>query len=114
MVPSATELYCLTANEAVRLLKSGKVSPLELVDAAAVRIEATDAALNALPTVCIDRARAHARRIMKEGRMAKRPAGWLGGLPISVKDLNAVAGVRTTWGSPIFADHIPARSDVMV
>ena len=45
--------------------------------------------------------------------MAPGP-GWLAGLPIAVKDLNDVAGVRTTYGSPIYADHVPARSDIMV
>ena len=39
---------------------------------------------------------------------------WLGGLPIAVKDLNDVAGVRTTYGSPVFSDHVPERSDIMV
>ncbi len=38
----------------------------------------------------------------------------LAGLPIAVKDLNDVAGVRTTYGSPIFADHVPERSDILV
>ena len=37
-------------------------------------------------------------------------AGWLAGLPVSIKDLTDVAGVRTTYGSPIFADHVPAKS----
>jgi amidase len=40
--------------------------------------------------------------------------GMLAGLPIAVKDLNDVAGLRTTYGSPIFADNVPTRSDIMV
>ena len=99
----------MTATEVVGLLKRGEVSPIELVDAAAARIEATDGALNAIPTLCLERARDHARRIMADGAETL-----LGGLPIAVKDLNEVAGVRTTFGSPIFADHIPERSDIMV
>jgi len=109
-----SDLYRLTAIEAVDLLKRGEVSPLELVEAAAARIEATDGALNAMPTLCLDRAREQARRIMAEGRNGDRPAGWLAGLPVAIKDLNDVAGVRTTYGSPIYADHVPERSDVMV
>ena len=106
-----SETWRLSAVDAVDLLKRGEVSPLELVDAAAARIAATDGAINALPILCLDRARDHARRLM-----AKPPAerGLLGGLPIAVKDLNAVAGVRCTQGSPIFADDVPARSDIMV
>ena len=53
-----------------------------------------------------------ADRARASGRDPGRP--WLGGLPIAVKDLNDVAGVRTTYGSPIYADHVPARSDLMV
>ena len=110
----ASELYRLSAAEAVSLLRKGAVSPLELVEASAARIAATDGALNAMPTLCIERARAHAKRIMADGAAGRSDPAWLGGLPISVKDLVPVAGVRTTWGSPLFADHVPARSDIMV
>ena len=48
---AATELHRLSASDAVALLRRGKVSPLELVEAAAARIEATDGHLNALPTL---------------------------------------------------------------
>lgn len=108
------DLYRLTAREAVELLHKGKVSPLELVDAAVARIEATEGQLNALPTLSIERARKHAKRITEKAGNKKGKPGWLGGLPIAVKDLNDVAGVRTTYGSPLFADHVPDRSDVMV
>ncbi|MGZ4149551.1 MAG: amidase [Actinomycetota bacterium] len=104
------ELTRLSACEAVALLHAGDVGPSELVAAALARIEATDGALNAIPTVCAERARAHAARI----EAAEAPAGPLGGLPIAVKDLNDVAGVRTTYGSPIFAEHVPERSDLLV
>ena len=108
------ELWRLGAAEVVDLLRRREVSPLELVDASAERIAATDAHLNAIPTLCIDRARAHARRIMAEDPATERPPGWLGGVPIAVKDLVPVEGVRTTWGSPIYADHVPPRSDIMI
>jgi amidase len=105
----------LTAEEAVRLLKAREVSPLELVDASIARIEAVDGLLNAQPTRCFERAREHARHLMgRKARHTKRPAAWLGGLPITVKDLTAVAGVRTTYGSRIFAQHVPRRSDLLV
>jgi len=109
-----TDLTKLTARAAVDLLRQRKVSPLEMIDAAIARIEATDAPLNALPTLCVDRARAHAKRIMKAGPPAGDNSSWLGGLPIAAKDLNDVAGVRTTYGSPIFADHIPEKSDITI
>jgi amidase len=107
------ELYKLTATEAVRLLKRREVSPLELVDAAAARIEAIDPRLNALPTLCVERAREHARRIMQKPP-SDPPAHYLYGLPIAVKDNTDVEGVRCTSGSRIYADRIAPASDIVV
>jgi amidase len=68
-----------------------------------------------MPTLCLDRARNHARKIMDgKANEAAGEAGWLAGLPVSIKDLNDVAGVRTTYGSPIFANHVPAKSHPLV
>ncbi|MDH3714724.1 MAG: amidase family protein [Gammaproteobacteria bacterium] len=107
------ELYRLTAMQAVRRLRDKQLTPLDLVEAAAARIEAVDGNLNAMPTHCFERAREHAKSLMKASAES-RPAGWLGGLPIAVKDLVDVAGVRTTYGSPIYANHVPQRSDLLV
>ncbi len=106
-------LTSLTAREAVALLHRGEVSPLELIDAALARIGATDGAVNALPTLCPERARDRARALMR-ATPEDPPPGYLHGLPIAVKDLNPVAGVRCTYGSPIFADNVPAESDIGV
>lgn len=107
------ELCRLTATEAVALLKRRQVSPLELVDVAAARIGQTDAVLNAIPTLCLDRARDRARALMAEPR-ADAPEHFLHGLPIAVKDNVEVAGVRCTFGSPIFADNVSTASDPVV
>jgi amidase len=56
-----TDLYRLTATEATALLRRRAVSPLELIDAAAARIASVDPTVNALPTLCLDRARDHAK-----------------------------------------------------
>lgn len=109
-----SELFRLTAREAVRLLRSGEVSPVEMVRASLARIESTDDALNAVPTICAERALAHARSLQGTKPGMGREHTWLGGLPIVVKDLNDVAGVRTTYGSMLFAEHIPDGSDAMV
>ncbi|MDP7344287.1 MAG: hypothetical protein QF767_13185 [Alphaproteobacteria bacterium] len=69
---NASELYRLSAAQAVPLLHEGKISPLELVEASAARITETDGALNAMPTLCIERARTHARRIMANGADGRR------------------------------------------
>lgn len=109
------DLVRLTATEAVARLQRREISPLDLIDAAAERIAEVEPAVNALPTLCLDRARDHARRLMAgQGREAEGEPGWLAGLPVSIKDLTDVAGVRTTYGSPIFRDHIPDKSHPLV
>ncbi|HLJ21739.1 MAG TPA: amidase family protein, partial [Stellaceae bacterium] len=102
-----------TAVEVVELLRKGEVTPSELIDASLARIRAVDPAVNALPTICVEHARDHARRM--GGMKVERGApGWLGGLPIAIKDLMNVTGVRSTSGSPIFADFVPDTSDIQV
>jgi amidase len=105
------ELIKKTACEIVTSLKTLEITPLECLDALEARIADVDGMVNALPTLCFDRARAHARELMKR-RMAER--GILAGLPIPIKDLTDVAGVRCTQGSPIFANRIAEKSDVLV
>ncbi len=108
---SNSELIALSAREAVRLLRAGEVSPVEMVDAAADRIAEVDPQVNALPTLCLDQARDFAKSL---ARPADPASNWLAGLPIVVKDLNEVAGVRTTYGSPVFADYVPDHDELMV
>jgi len=110
-MPSHSELIKADAVTLVDLLQRGEVTPHDLLDALEARIAAVDGAVNALPTLCFDRARAHADRLM---RLPVSERGPLAGLPVPIKDLIAVEGVRTTQGSPIYADHIPARSDILV
>lgn len=107
------ELIRLTAREAVARLGSGEITPLDLIDAAAARIAETDAAVNAMPTLCLERARDRAKALMSAPPPAPG-ADYLHGLPIAVKDLTDVAGVRTTYGSPIYADNIPEASDLSI
>ena len=109
------ELTRLTALDAVARLRQGEVTPLELIDAAAARIAAVEGQVNALPTLCLDRARDHAKRLMSgQAATAEDEPGWLAGLPVVIKDLMDVAGVRTTYGSPLFRDHVPDASHPLV
>jgi amidase len=101
----------MTARAVVGLLERREVTPHDLVEAALERISRVEPAVNAVPTLCPERALARARAI-HDGKVP-RPEdgrGWLAGLPVVIKDLHEVAGVRTTHGSPIFADHVPTRS----
>ncbi|NQV56463.1 MAG: amidase [Rhodospirillales bacterium] len=103
----------LSARDAVTKLKAGEVSPKEMIEAALARIQDVDGKVNALPTLCVDRAVEEAGRLNGDNRDLDA-AGWLAGLPIAIKDLSEVAGVRTTFGSLLYRDHIPSSSDIMV
>src|SRR6516162_4938141 len=100
-----------TACAIVDRLNSGEVTPLDLLDVLEKRIAEVDNKVNALPILCFDRAREHARALMQRP-VAER--GLLAGLPVPIKDLFDVKGVRNTQGSPIFKDRIAERSDIAV
>lgn len=100
-----------TACAVVEKLKAGDVTPLDLLDVLEKRIAEVDGKVNALPTLCFDRARTHAKALMQKPASER---GLLAGLPVPIKDLTAVSGVLTTLGSPIFKDNIPAKSDILV
>jgi amidase len=106
-----SDLFRADACTVVELLRRGEISPRELLAELERRIATVDPAVNALPTLCFDRAYAHADRLV---RMPAAERGLLAGLPVVIKDLADVAGVRTTYGSPIFRDHVPLRSDIVV
>src|SRR6201747_173828 len=100
-----------TACAIVDKLNSGDVTPLDLLDVLEARIGEVDGQVNALPTLCFDRARTRARELMKKPVGAR---GLLAGLPMPIKDLTAFPGVLTTLVSPIYKDTIPAFSDLVV
>jgi amidase len=110
-VSSHQQLLQSTACDIVDRLRRNDISPHDLLDALESRIAAVDNKINALPTLCFDRARRHADALLKKPAAER---GVLAGLPVPIKDLTAVKGVRTTQGSPIFRDHIPAHSDILV
>ena len=100
------DLWRKPATEIVALLKAGDVTPEELLDVLEQRVNQVDGVVNALPTVCWDRAREAAASANRDSILA--------GLPVAIKDLTPVRGVRTTFGSPIFADNVPEHSDYLV
>ncbi len=110
---TSDELIRMTATEAVSRLRARDVSALELVDAAAERIAAVNPQVNALPELCIERARDRAKTPQSQPDAVATPC-WLAGLPIAVKDYNDLAGTRTTYGSPIYRDNVSERSDTTI
>jgi aspartyl-tRNA(Asn)/glutamyl-tRNA(Gln) amidotransferase subunit A len=96
----------LSITRAARALRDGEFSPLELTDAYLRRIEHLNPKVNAYITVTAERARDDARRATGEFAAGK-VRGPLHGIPIAHKDLYETAGIRTTGGSKIHANHIP-------
>ena len=105
-------LCALTATAVVGHLRSGDLTPAELVEASIARIEKVDSAVNALPIKCFERALNLARN-WRVADHADNPKS-LFGLPIAFKDYNHVGVVETTYGSPIFAGDIAPSSDSTV
>ncbi|MAS43179.1 MAG: amidase [Rhodobacteraceae bacterium] len=108
-----TELCDLDAVEARALIGRRAITPVELLDACLARIAAANPALNAITATCFDRARAEAEdaaAAVAEGR----PLGPLHGLPVGIKDLQDTEGLRTTFGSPLFADNVPTADERIV
>ncbi|MBN9430102.1 MAG: amidase [Burkholderiales bacterium] len=92
----------------------GERSPLDVAEACFAAIDAQDERINALPTrVPRDTVRAQAARASQRIRRGE-PVGLLAGLPYCAKDMHRTAGVRTTFGSPIFADQVPTYNDPVV
>ena len=89
--------------EAVRV---GKIDPVDLVDESLRRIDASHATLNAVTALRAEEARADAEASPRTGALA--------GLPLLVKDMARCAGMRTTFGSPLYADAAPDTIDDIV
>ncbi len=102
------KLWKLTATEAHQLLKQKEISAIELLEDSIARVTEVDSDLNALPEKCFERARTVASRI---GNTKPENVNNLLGLPIAVKDYNDLAGVKTTYGSPLFTNNVPTASD---
>lgn len=108
-----TEPCDLDAVAARRLIGEKKLSASELLESCLTRIDAVDHAVNAMVARDDERARATARAA-DAATMRGDDLPALHGLPIGIKDLEDVAGLRTTYGSPLFADHVPTQDQGIV
>ena len=108
-----TEPCDLTAVEARRLIGSKQLAPTELLASCIARIEAVDHAVNAMVARDYDRARTAAKAADTAVALGDALAP-LHGLPIGIKDLTETEGLRTTKGSVLFADTVPAADDPLV
>lgn len=100
------------AGEIARAVSAREISPVEVVEAALRRVEERNPRINAVVTLnprAVDDARDLERRL---GR--GEPAGLLAGVPVGIKDVTQVAGLRTTFGSPLYRDHVPDEDALVV
>jgi len=106
------DLCYMSATELAKAYRSKALSPREVVEAVVRRAEALQPRLNMLVTLCAEQALDAAARAEADfmGADSLPP---LHGIPATVKDLEDTAGVRTTYGSKHFADHVPARDAII-
>ncbi|MEU6658854.1 amidase [Streptomyces sp. NPDC046821] len=108
-----TEVWELTAVDLAAAVRAREVSPVEVMETVAARIEDLDPVLHAFCTPMLDTARADAKAL--EARLAAGDeVGPLAGVPLAVKDLISTAGVRTAGGCPAYRDFVPDEDDVVV
>ena len=112
MAAETGELNWLSMYDLRDMVRRAEVSPVELVEAALRRLETINPAINAFVTVTAERARAEAQKAERMLRNGNGNLPALYGVPFAVKDLTAIAGVRTTYGSVAFKDHVPDESDI--
>ena len=102
----APELVFLPARKLARLLRTRKVSAHEVMQAFIAQVERVNPKVNAIVTFIPEQALKEAKRYRGKGPLA--------GLPIAYKDMIATKGIRTTYGSPIYADNVPAEDHAIV
>src|SRR5689334_1548725 len=100
----------MPARRLARLLKARKLSAAELMRAFIRRIERVNPKVNAIVTFLPDQALKAAKALER----TKTPRGPLAELPIAYKDNVQTKGIRTTFGSPIYKDHVPAENHLLV
>jgi amidase len=107
---AGAELWQRDATELADGIRTGAFSVREVMEAHLARIDVVNPALNAIVTLLDpDEAIAAAAEADRTP-----PRGPLHGLPIAIKDLEDTAGMRTTYGSPLFAGHVPEQDSLLV
>jgi len=102
-----------SAVELRKAIGTKQISAVELVDACIEKIETVNPFVNAITATCFDRARDEAGRA-DAATAAGEELGALHGLPIGIKDLEETADLLSTFGSPMYRDHVPTHDNSMV
>src|SRR5690349_18090638 len=101
-----------SASELARLVRSREISPVEVIEDCLARVERYNPAVNAVVTLnprALDEADELERRLLRGEEV-----GLLAGLPVGIKDVTPVAGLRTTYGSTLYRDHVASEDAVVV
>ncbi|TAG13942.1 MAG: amidase, partial [Rhodobacterales bacterium] len=98
-----------SATQLSAAIHARKVAPSEVMAVWLKRVAAVNGQVNALVSLGDPDALMAKARALDD----VAPSGWLHGIPFAVKDLVATAGLRTTWGSPVHADHVPLKDDLV-
>jgi Asp-tRNA(Asn)/Glu-tRNA(Gln) amidotransferase A subunit family amidase len=107
------EPYSHTIRELEDEIRNGQLTPTELVESLLERIEDLEPRLDAWVTVDAEGAKRSAKALTREAKSGKLRSN-LHGIPIGVKDIFNTKGLRTTMGSPLFADYIPDSDAAIV
>ena len=107
------EICAMSAAELARRIRNKELSPLEVTRAFLDRIRRRNPEINAFCTVTEEEALKGAEKAEKRLMSGEEPPPLLG-VPIAIKDLTPTKGIRTTYGSVFFADHVPDRDSVIV
>lgn len=108
-----TDICFRSASRLAAEIRAGILSPVTIIDAFLKRIKLIDKDINAYTTVCASEARSAAEVAAKAVDRCDS-LGPLHGVPVAIKDLSRVRGVRTTFGSSVFAEYIPDVDDIVV
>ena len=114
MLPAVAEpLYWWSARDLAHAIASRELSAVEVMRAHLDRIHEVNPRLNAIVTLLDDDAALAMAQEADRAVAAGGPLGPLHGLPFAVKDLMDTAGMRTTYGSPLYADHVPTTDSLL-
>jgi amidase len=113
LTAAASDICFMTAIEMAAQIRRKKLSARETLDAHLKQIERVNATVNAIVTLVAEQASENARKA-DEAQARGAALGPLHGLPVAHKDLVETAGIRTTFGSPIFKDNVPTEDAILV
>jgi amidase len=102
-----------SARELAALIRDRAVSPLDVLDAHLAAVEKINPQLNAIVTLAAEQAR-DAARAAESAVMRNESLGPLHGVPVAIKDITPTAGIRTTYGSPLYRENVPVEDAEVV